>query len=95
MFFHGVWANVTLPAEVFQKSVVGSVSGFGGAGGSLIGAILNQLVIGKMVKAGLFTQVFMLYSMLPMAAFIVVCLLVKRLGVLREIPASPGGKSID
>jgi ACS family hexuronate transporter-like MFS transporter len=95
LFFHGVWANVTLPAEVFQKSVVGSVSGFGGAGGSLIGAILNQLVIGKMVKAGLFPQVFMLYSILPMTAFIVVCLLVKRLGELREIPAWPRSKSVN
>ena len=31
MFGHAAWGNITLPAEVFPKRVVGSVSGFGGA----------------------------------------------------------------
>ena len=29
MFFHAAWANMTLPAELFEKHVVGSVAVFG------------------------------------------------------------------
>ena len=86
MFFHATWANVTLPAEVFQKDVVGSVSGFSGALGSLVSAI-TMLVIGKTVSVSSFTPIFIIYSALPMTAFALVCLLVKRLGCLREVPA--------
>src|ERR1019366_4317331 len=86
LFFHGVWANVTLPAEVFPKHVVASVSGFGGDCGALIGAIMTK-VVGKMVTVGTYTPVFIIYAMLPMIAFVIVCLLVKRLGQIREVPA--------
>ena len=86
LFFHGSFGNVTLPAEVFPKHVIGSVSGFGGAFGALNGAILTK-VVGWMVTVGTYTPVFMLYSILPVAAFAVVCLLIKRLGEIREVPA--------
>lgn len=85
MFFHAFWANVTLPAEVFEKHVVGSVAGFGGAMGSLVGAI-TMLLIGHTVTVTSFTPVFIVYSALPMTAFIFVCLLIKRLGCIREVP---------
>jgi ACS family hexuronate transporter-like MFS transporter len=84
MFFHAAWANMTLPAEVFEKHVVGSVSGFGGAMGSLMG-VIAMLLVGKAVAAGSFTPVFIVYSGLPMTAFIVVCLLIKQLGQVRVL----------
>lgn len=85
LFFHGSFGNVTLPAEVFPRHVIGSVSGFGGACGALTGAVMTQ-VVGKMVTVGTYTPVFILYSMLPVAAFTVVCLLINRLGEIREVP---------
>jgi ACS family hexuronate transporter-like MFS transporter len=87
MFFHASWANITLPAEVFEKGLVGSVSGFGGAMGSLVGAV-TMLVIGRTVSVSSFTPVFIIYSALPMTAFALVCLWVKDLGRLRGAPGT-------
>ncbi len=85
MFFHAAWANMTLPAEVFEKHVVGSVTGFGGTAGSLVSAI-TMLAIGKTVAVASFTPVFIIYSALPMTAFALVCLLIRNLGCVRELP---------
>jgi ACS family hexuronate transporter-like MFS transporter len=85
MFFHAAWANMTLPAEVFPERVVGSVAGFAGGISALIGAV-TTLAIGRTVTVGSFTPVFIIYSILPMAGFAAVCLLIKELGVVREFP---------
>jgi sugar phosphate permease len=85
MFFHAAWANMTLPAEVFEKHVVGSVAGFGGAMGSFVGAI-TMLLIGRTVTVSSFTPVFIIYSALPMTAFVLVCILIKELGRVRVLP---------
>jgi ACS family hexuronate transporter-like MFS transporter len=85
MFFHAAWANMTLPAEVFPERVVGSVAGFAGAISALIGAV-TTLAIGRMVTVGSFTPVFIIYSVLPMAGFAAVCLLIRKLGAVREFP---------
>ena len=85
MFCHAAWANITLPAEVFPRHVVGSVSGFGGAVGSLIGAIIT-LGIGQTLKVTSFTPIFLIYSALPLLAFLLVCLTIPRLGHIRDVP---------
>ena len=84
MFFHAAWANMTLPAEVFEKQVVGTVTGFGGTAGSFVSAI-TMLAIGKTVTVTSFTPVFIIYSALPMIAFVLVCLLIRRLGQIRTL----------
>jgi ACS family hexuronate transporter-like MFS transporter len=83
MFFHAAWANMTLPAEVFPQHVVGSVAGCAGGISSLIGAV-TTLVIGHAVTNGSFAPVFIIYSILPMAGFVAVCLLIRKLGVVSE-----------
>jgi ACS family hexuronate transporter-like MFS transporter len=84
MFFHAAWGNMTLPAEVFEKHVVGSVAGFGGAMGSFVSAI-TMLLIGRTVTIGSFTPVFIIYSALPITAFALVCALIKQLGQVRQL----------
>jgi ACS family hexuronate transporter-like MFS transporter len=84
MFCHAAWANMTLPAEVFPKRVVGTVAGFGGAAGSLVGAV-TMVLIGRTVSVSSFTPIFIIYSAIPMTAFLLVCLLIKRLGEVRQI----------
>lgn len=86
MFCHAEWANMTLPAEVFPKHVVASVSGFGGACGALLGAFVTPL-IGWTAQNLSFTPVFLVVAFLPLTAWFIVCALVKNLGVIREIPA--------
>lgn len=83
LFCHGAWANMTLPAEVFEKHSVGTVSGLGGAVGALVGA-LATLLIGWIVQNLSFQPVFLAIALLPGAGWVVVCLLVKDLGRLRS-----------
>jgi MFS transporter, ACS family, hexuronate transporter len=85
MFFHASWANMTLPAEVIPQRAVGSVAGLGGGISSLIGAV-TTLAIGRTVSIGSFTPVFIIYSILPMAGFVAVCLLIRELGRVEEFP---------
>jgi ACS family hexuronate transporter-like MFS transporter len=88
MFNHGVWANITLPAEVFPKFVVGSVSGLAGCLGSLAGAG-TQLAIGWTVQNMSFSPVFAVCAFVHLAAFAVVCLLIGELGKIRKLD-TPG-----
>jgi ACS family hexuronate transporter-like MFS transporter len=85
-FCHQVFCFMALPAEALPENVVGAVTGFGGALGSLAGAV-SMLVIGRIVSVSLFMPIFVVYSILPLTAFAVVCVLIRNLGRVREIPA--------
>jgi ACS family hexuronate transporter-like MFS transporter len=86
MFCHAAWANMVLPAEVFPKHVVGTVSGLGGAFGSLVGAV-TMLLIGRTVALASFTPIFIIYAALPVTAWVIVCVLVPQLGRVRDLGA--------
>ncbi len=84
MFCHACWANITLPAEVFPKRVVGTVSGLAGALGAVAGAA-TQLGIAALVERVSYAPVFAGCAALYLAAYLLVHLLVPRLGVVREL----------
>jgi ACS family hexuronate transporter-like MFS transporter len=84
MFGHSLWGNITLPAEVFPKRAVGSVSGFGGAMGGLAGAV-TQLTIGWVVQRFSFTPIFAACSGAYLLGFLLVHFLIGELGYIREI----------
>lgn len=84
MFGHSAWGNITLPAEVFPKRAVGSVSGFGGALGGFVGAI-TQLTIGWVVQNLSFTPIFAVCSVMYLIAFAMVHFLIGELGSIRRI----------
>lgn len=88
MFGHAAWGNITLPAEVFPKRAVGSVSGFGGALGGFAGAI-TQLSIGWVVQNLSFTPIFAVCSVMYLIAFGIVHFLIGELGSIRMIPSRP------
>ncbi|HEY8550600.1 MAG TPA: MFS transporter [Vicinamibacterales bacterium] len=85
MFGHAAWGNITLPAEVFPREAVGTVSGFGGALGGLAGAI-TQLTIGWVVANLSFTPIFAVCSVMYLVALGFVQLLIGELGVIRRVP---------
>jgi ACS family hexuronate transporter-like MFS transporter len=87
MFGHAAWGNITLPAEVFAKQAVGTVSGFGGALGGLAGAI-TQLTIGAVVANLSFAPIFAVCSVMYLIALGGVHFLIGELGVIR-VPGSP------
>lgn len=84
MFCHAAWGNITLPAEVFPKQAVGTITGFGGTLGSFAGA-LSQLYIGKIVDSYGFGPIFIACAGLYPAALLLVFVLIGKLGVVREI----------
>jgi MFS transporter, ACS family, hexuronate transporter len=85
-FCHGGWNNMTLPAEVFPKNAVATVTGLGGALGSWMGA-LSQLGIGSVVDAFGFTPIFAACAGLYPIALLLVFVLIGKLGVTRQVPA--------
>jgi MFS transporter, ACS family, hexuronate transporter len=84
MFCHACWGNITLPAEVFSKNVVGTVTGLGGMLGSWMGA-LSQLYIGGVVDRYGFAPIFLACAVLYPLAYLLVFVMIGKLGVVREI----------
>lgn len=84
MFGHGAWGNVTIPAEVFPKSVVATVSGLGGTIGGIAG-IATQLAIGWLVQNVSFLPVFAGCASMYLLALLLVHRLAGELGRVRDI----------
>lgn len=84
MFGHAAWGNITLPAEVFHKSAVGTVTGFGGFLGGIAGGI-TQLVIGSVVTSYGYGPIFAVCSVMYLLALGLVHLLIGELGVIRKV----------
>jgi ACS family hexuronate transporter-like MFS transporter len=89
MFSNGAWANMTLPAEVFPPSVIGSISGIAGSIGALAG-VGTQLAIGWTVQNVSFKPVFSVCAFVHLTAFVLVCLLVGKLGRIRTLATNAG-----
>lgn len=91
MFAHAAWANMTLPAEVFPKHVVGSVTGFAGAFGGVAG-ILTQQAIGWTVQNVSFTPVFVVSALMHLSALALVSWLIGNLGEVSIPGVTRGAK---
>ncbi|MCX7887390.1 MAG: MFS transporter [Verrucomicrobiae bacterium] len=89
-FCHAGWANITLPAEVFPKNAVGTVTGLGGMVGSAMGVVSQRFVIGDVVDQFGFAPLFIGCAALYPLAMLVVQLMIGRLGVTRAIPQKSG-----
>jgi ACS family hexuronate transporter-like MFS transporter len=83
-FCHGGWSNITLPAEVFPKHAIATVTGLGGALGSWVGA-LAMLTTGRVVDAFGFTPVFIACAVFYPIALLLVYGLIGQLGVERKV----------
>lgn len=83
-FGHAAWGNITLPAEVFPRHVVGTVSGFGGALGGVAG-ILTQLAIGWVVTNLSYAPLFAAMSLTYLVALVLVQVLIGDLGRTRAV----------
>jgi ACS family hexuronate transporter-like MFS transporter len=81
MFGHGLWGNITIPAEVFPKKVQATLTGLGGTLGGAT-AIGVQLLIGWTVQHISYTPVFVAVGMVYLITFICVHFLIDRLGVI-------------
>jgi ACS family hexuronate transporter-like MFS transporter len=84
MFGHAAWGNITLPAEVFPKHAIGTVTGLGGALGALVGA-LTQRYIGRIVDEWSFAPIFAACAGMYLLAFLLVHFLIGKLGEVRKV----------
>jgi ACS family hexuronate transporter-like MFS transporter len=85
MFGHAAWANMTLPAEVFPKSVVGTVTGLGGCLGGVSGGVAQLIIGGVIMKYG-YGPIFAVCSVMYLVALAAVHFLIGELGVIRKMP---------
>jgi len=83
-FGHSAWGNITLPAEVFPRHAVGTVTGLGGSFGGLMG-VITQLAIGWVVMHFSFAPIFAAISMAYLVAFVLVQVLIGELGRVRDV----------
>lgn len=88
MFGHAAWGNMTLPSEVLPRSIVGTVTGFGGFLGGISGGIA-QLVIGGVVMKYGYTPIFAVCSVMYLVALAAVQLLIGPIGVMSRKPVRP------
>ena len=87
-FCHGGWSNITLPAEVFPRNAIATVTGLGGALGSWMGA-LAMLTTGRVVDTYGFTPIFIACAVLYPVALLLVYVLIGKLGVVRQVEPLP------
>jgi ACS family hexuronate transporter-like MFS transporter len=87
-FCHGGWSNITLPAEVFPRNAIATVTGLGGALGSWMGA-LAMLTTGRVVDTYGFTPIFIACTVLYPVALLLVYVLIGKLGVVRQVEPLP------
>ena len=83
-FGHSAWGNITLPAEVFPRHLVGTVTGLGGCLGGVAG-VLTQLAIGWVVQNLSFAPIFAVISVAYLLALAVVHTLIGDLGRVRTL----------
>lgn len=83
-FCHGGWSNITLPAEVFPRNAIATVTGLGGALGSWMG-VVAMLTTGRVVDSYGFTPIFIACAVLYPLALLLVYVLIGKLGVVRNI----------
>jgi ACS family hexuronate transporter-like MFS transporter len=83
-FGHAAWGNIILPAEVFPKHVVGTVTGLGGCLGAAAG-VVSQLGIGWVVQNLSFAPIFTAIAAAYLVAFALVQRLIGELGRVRAV----------
>lgn len=84
MFGHAAWGNVAVPAEVFPRHAIGTVTGLSGTFGALTGAI-SQKYIGEIVQHYSYAPIFVAGAGLYLLALLLVHLLIGKLGVIRNV----------
>jgi ACS family hexuronate transporter-like MFS transporter len=80
---HGLWANITIPTEIYPKNVQATVTGIGGTLGGIMG-VISQKLIGATIGGYSYLPVFIYIGVAYLASLICVSLLAGKLGVIRK-----------
>lgn len=83
MLSHGLWANITIPSEIYPKQVQATLTGIGGTLGGITG-VISQQMIGSTITSHSYMPIFMYIGGAYLISFFCVQLLVGKLGVIRN-----------
>ena len=83
MLAHGLWANITIPSEIYPKSVQATITGLGGTLGGIT-SVVSQKMIGATIGVHSYLPVFIYIGVAYLVSLICVQILVGKLGVIRS-----------
>lgn len=83
MLAHGLWANITIPSEIYPKSVQATITGIGGTLGGIT-SVVSQKIIGVTVGVYSYLPIFIYIGAAYLTSYILVSFLVGRLGEIKQ-----------
>lgn len=83
MLAHGLWANITIPSEIYPKKVQATITGLGGTLGGIT-SVVSQKMIGATVGLYSYLPIFIYIGVAYLVSLLCVQLLVGKLGVIRN-----------
>lgn len=83
MLSHGLWANITIPSEIYPKSVQATITGLGGTLGGIT-SVVSQKMIGATVESYSYLPVFIYIGLAYLLSLVCVQFFVGKLGVIRN-----------
>jgi ACS family hexuronate transporter-like MFS transporter len=81
---HGLWANITIPSEIYPKQVQATLTGIGGTIGGISG-VITQKMVGTIVSNYSYLPIFVYIGSAYIISYILVCFLVGKLGEMKTI----------
>lgn len=84
MFAHGLWSNITLPTEIYPKSVQATITGIGGTLGGITGFV-SEKFIGNLIGTYSYMPIFIYIGVAYIFTFVLVILLIGKLGFIRQV----------
>jgi len=84
MMAHGLWSNITLPTEIYPRNVQATITGIGGTLGGLM-SVITQKLIGISVGNHSYLPIFLFVGFAYIASFLLVQLLIGKLGTIRNV----------
>lgn len=84
LFLHGLWSNLSLPAEVFPTEMQATITGLGGTFGGIM-SFITQYFIGLAVLHFSYKPIIFLIGSAYLIAFVLVHFLIGEIGVIRKI----------
>lgn len=81
---HNLWANITIPSEIYPRNVQATITGIGGTLGGVT-SVVSQKLIGASIGVYSYLPVFIYIGAAYLISFLCVSLLVGKLGIIRKI----------
>jgi len=83
MLSHGLWANITIPSEIYPKQVQATLTGIGGTLGGIT-SVISQQMIGGTITTYSYLPIFIYIGGAYLLSYGLVSVLVGKLGVIRR-----------